>query len=166
MKIDRLDLSVLEPYWQRGRVWWSARSPREQVLLGVLSAFAVIALLLILVVNPLRDARGEALARIRSANLLEARLRSDGEALAGGSAFQAGSASAIVTNSTNAAGLKVQSIETQGEDTRVVLEDAPFDAVLKWISDIERNSDLRVRDVSIASKGAPGYVSATVVIGK
>lgn len=162
---DRLDLSALEPHWQRLRTWWSARSLREQVLLGALTAIGIIALLLVLVVNPLRDARADALSRIRTANLLEARLRNGGDSLASGG-FRTGTVSAIVTNSTAAANLKVATLEAQGANSVVTLEDAPFNAVMTWIADLESSSRLTVRDATIESKGAPGLVTATVVVGE
>ena len=166
MRFARLDLSALQPYWRRGHEWWSARSLREQVLLGSLAAIAICALMLALVVSPLRDARSEALARIRSADILEARLRSGGDSLSRGMAFRTGTVSAIVTNSTTAANLQLSTIENMGADSRVVFENVPFDAVMNWVADIERNSPLSVRNVAITRETAPGYVSATLVVGE
>ncbi|MGB3794921.1 MAG: type II secretion system protein M [Alteraurantiacibacter sp.] len=163
---DRLDFSALAPYWHRSRDWWSARSLREQVLLGAFATFAIFVLLLILVVSPLRDARSDALARIRSADILEARLRSGPDDLVRSMSFRTGSVSAIVTNSTAAANLKISTVETVGGDSRVVFDNVPFDTLMNWTAEIEHNTPLRLREVTITGQGAPGFVSATVTVGE
>lgn len=158
------DLGRIEPYWQRGRIWWSERSLREQVLLGSLLAAGIFALLLVAVIAPLRTARAEALAEIRDAGLLEARLRAGGPDLARTGRMRRGTASAIITDSAAAARIVIQRIEPEGGNTRIVLGDAPFDQVLSWIAELEQTSRLRTSEVTIERKGAPGMVSATLVL--
>lgn len=162
---DRLDLSRIEPYWQRARVWWSGRSIREQILLGALAALGIFGLLLV-IVAPLRQDRLDALADIRAAGLLEARLRAGGSGATTLGRFRRGTASAIITDSAAAASIAVQQVEPQGSDLRVVLADAPFDAVVSWIAEIEGTSNLRLRSAAIERQGAAGYVSATLVVGE
>lgn len=158
------DLGRIEPYWQRGRIWWSERSLREQILLGALTAAAIFALLLVAVIAPLRAARAEALADIRDAGLLEARLRAGGPDLARTGRMRRGTASAIITDSAAAARIVIQRIEPEGGNTRIVLGDAPFDQVLGWIAELEQTSRLRASEATIERKGAPGMVSATLVL--
>lgn len=162
---DRFDLGAVAPYWHRALGWWSERSLREQVLLGTLSAIGVLGLLLI-VISPIREARRDALTDIRDANLIESRLRSGGESLVRAGKFRRGTPSAIVTNSVAAAQLQVRQLDDQGDAVRVVLEDAPFDAVITWVADVEGSSNLRVRSADIARQGATGFVSATFVLGE
>lgn len=163
MTAERLDFAALAPAWQRARLWWSERSAREQVLLGALAATGIAALLLVAVVAPLRAVRADARADIRNASLLEARLRTGGAGLGQAGRFREGTGSAIVTDSASAARLTIQRIEPAGTDTRVVLADAPFDQVVRWIAEIEQTSRLRTRQVRIERKAAAGMVSATIV---
>ena len=163
MIIQRLNLGAVAPYWQRSQIWWTERSLREQLLLGALSATGIFALLLVMVIAPLRAVRADAFADIRSASLLEARLRTGGAGLAPAGRFRSGTGSAIVTDSASAARLAIQRIEPEGNATRVVLADAPFDQVLGWIAEIEQTSKLRTSEVKIERKGAAGIVSATIV---
>lgn len=162
---DRFDLARIEPYWLRVRVWWSERSIREQILLGALAAMGIFGLLLV-ILAPLRQDRLDALADIRAAALLEARLRAGGGDLATVGKFRRGTASAIVTDSAAAAQIAVQQVEPQGSDLRVTLADAPFDAVVTWIAEIESTSNLRLRNATIERQGAAGFVSATLVLGE
>jgi len=159
----RVSLAPLEPYWRRAGLWWSERSTREQILLGALTAVGIFTLLLAGVIVPLRDMRAEARADIRNAALLEARLRAGGDLMNAGR-VRRGTASAIITDSAAAVNLIIQRIEPEGGNTRVVLSDAPFEAVLTWIADIEQSSRLRVRDADIERKPTPGMVSASIVV--
>ncbi len=163
--LPRLDLAALAPWWQRGRVWWTERSLREQVLLGVLASLGIVALLLVAIIAPLHTAREAALADIRSASLLEARLRTGGADLARGGKVRRGAPSAIITDAISTAQLTLQRIEPEGANTRVVLGDAPFDKVMQWIADVEATSRLRVISADIQRKSAPGTVGATIVLG-
>ncbi|MGB7408143.1 MAG: type II secretion system protein GspM [Pontixanthobacter sp.] len=162
---DRIDLGALEPYWHRSRDWWYERSPRERILLGVLAALGVIALIVLLLL-PIRQAREDALDTIRDANFIEARLRSGDPALARTGQFRSGTPSAIVTDSVAAAQLQVQQVSAEGTGVRVVLADAPFDAVMLWVADVESSSNLRVRSAQIDGQPAPGIVSATFVLSE
>ena len=152
----------LTPWWDRGTIWWSGRSRREQVLLGVLAAFAILALLLIAVVRPLEAARARATADIRTYDMLAMRLRAAGPGL--GAAARRGPPASIVAASAGAAGVNVQRVEPEGGRVTVVLADAPFDAVLRWIADVEGSSDLRARDLDLAAGTAPGLVSGQLVL--
>jgi general secretion pathway protein M len=161
----RPGLAAIEPYWRHARIWWTGRSPREQVLIGVLIALAIGATVLLGVIAPLRSVRADALADIRSAALLEARLRAGGADLARRGLSRRGTPSAIVTDSAAAAGLTIQQIETEGGQTRVVVADAPFERVLQWIADMERTSRLRVNSLEVSRKDSPGIVATTLVLG-
>ena len=77
-----------------------------------------------------------------------------------------GTASAIITDSAAAARIVIQRIEPEGGNTRIVLGDAPFDQVLGWIAELEQTSRLRASEATIERKGAPGMVSATLVLGE
>ncbi len=161
---DRFDLEALAPYWTRAQGWWNERTLREQVLLGCLAAAGILALLL-LVLMPLRDARAEARADIRSAALLEARLRSGSDLTRLGT-VRTGTASAIVTDSAAAAQLPLLRTVPVGSNIQVSLQDAPFDTVMTWIADVEATSNLRLKSLQLSGQGAPGLVTAELVLGE
>jgi general secretion pathway protein M len=158
-----LDLSALEPSWHRSRGWWSERSLREQLLIGGLAAMAILALLLVGVIVPLRGLREAAYAKLHDAAFLDAQLRQGGTGLGQRPAMRRGTPSAILTDSAAAARLSIQRMEPEGGNTRIDLGDAPFGQVMTWIADVERNSRLRVQQAQIDQKGAPGVVSASFV---
>lgn len=164
MTAARSSLAAIQPYLQHPRVWWSGRSPREQVLIGALISLAIGAALLLGVIAPLRSLRADALSDIRSAALLEARLRAGGADMARPGLIRRGTTSAIVTDSAMAAGLTIERIEPEAGATRVVVGDASFDRVLQWIADLEQTSHLRVVRLEVVRKGPPGLVATTLVL--
>ncbi len=159
-----LDLGRLEPWWRRGQDWWTERSLREQILVGTFAALAIFAVLVIAIIRPLQSVRADALVDIRNADMLAARVTSAGPALAMQTRMRRGTSSAIVTESIAAAGLSVQRIEPESGQLRVVLGDASFDAVLRWVADIEASSNLRVGEARIERRTAPGIVSAQFLV--
>jgi general secretion pathway protein M len=153
----------LEPFWDKGTAWWSDRSQREQRLLGALAAIGIIALLLVAVVKPLEAARARATADIRTYDMLAMRLRAAGPGL--GAAARRGPPATVVAASAGATGVNVQRVEPEGGRLTVVLADAPFDAVLRFVADLERTSALRVAEARIEqSNNGPGLVTARFVM--
>jgi general secretion pathway protein M len=165
-----LESPGLESWRHRWSAWWADRSGRERALLGGLAAVAIVAVILAGVIVPLRDLRAGAYQQLHEAAVLDAQLRlvgGQGGGTGGGSgprsAIRRGTASAILTDSAAAARLSIQRMEPEGGNTRVELGDAPFNQVVTWLADVERNSRLRVQQSQIDRKGAPGIVSASFV---
>ena len=69
---NRLHFTVLRPAWHRSRAWWTLRSKREHVLLGMLAVIAAIALIMLTVIGPLRAVRQNAYDDLHTTALLEA----------------------------------------------------------------------------------------------
>lgn len=161
-------LAQLSPFWDRGADralgFWDARSAREQILLGALVAVGLVALLLVAVVKPLESARARAAADIRTYDMLTMRLKTAGPVTG---TVQAGPPAAKVSQAAAAAGLAVQRIEPSGGRLNVVLADAPFDAVARFVAEIERTSSLRVSEARIDRSPTAigsGLVSASLIL--
>ena len=161
-------LDQLRPYWERSAdrwaSFWEARSAREQLLLGTLAAIGLVALLLVAVVKPLESSRARAAADIRTYDMLAVRLKAAGPVTGG--AVRRGPPSELVSQAAAAAGLAVQRIEPEGGRTNVVLADAPFDAVVRFVAEIEKTSALRVSEARIerSATGGAGLVSASLLL--
>jgi general secretion pathway protein M len=147
---------------ERASDWWADRSSREQMLLGVLAALAMTALLLIAVVRPLEATRARAAADIRTYDMLAMRLRAAGPGLA--IATHKGSPSQIVSQIAATSGLTVQRVEPENGKLRVVFADAPFEAVLRWVSEVERTSALRISEAQIERSSQGNGVSAQFLL--
>jgi general secretion pathway protein M len=155
-------IARLEPYWARGAGWWNERSQREQILLGALAALVMAALLLVLVIRPLEAARTRAAANIRTYEMLATRLRAGGPGPV--TATRKGTPSQIISDIATAGGLNVQRIEPEGGRLRVVFADASFEAVLHWVSDVERTSPLRISEAQIERSASGSGVAAQFLL--
>lgn len=157
-----MKLASLGPWWDRGTGWWSERSLREQALLGTLAALAMAAILLLAVVRPLEAARARAAGDIRTYDMLAMRLKAAGPAIGG--ATRKGPPAGIVAETAAASGLTVQRVEPEGGRLRVVFADASFDAVLRWVTELEQTSALRISEAQIERASAGTGVSAQFLV--
>jgi general secretion pathway protein M len=152
----------MAPYWERASGWWSERSLREQVLLGALTVVGMAALLLVLVIRPLEAKRARYAADIRAYDMLAMRLRSAGPGMA--VTARRGPPSQIVSEVAATSGLTVQRVEPEGGKLRVVFADAPFEGVLRWVSELERTSPLRISEAQIERSGSGIGVAAQFLV--
>ena len=149
----------------RGRAvgWFVQRAPREQLLLAILAALALTTLLVGAVWRPMMAARAEARADIRAYDALIAQLRVAGTPAPGGSGV-VGPASTRIANSAAMAGLSIRRLEPEGASTRVVIEEAEFAKVLPWLEAVERDAGLKVSELKLERRPAPGVVNVQLTL--
>lgn len=144
--------------------WWSGRSRREQMMLGVLAALLAGVVLVYGVVKPLQSARASALQDIRTYETLTARIRAAGTLSAAQPQRRQGSPSDVILGSAPGFGLTATVAPVPG-GARATIADGTYDSVLAWLADLSATSSLRVRRVDIQRRAEPGRVSATVDFG-
>lgn len=162
MNSRRFDWPVTRQLGDRADAWWSERSSRERILIALLLATFLVALLVVTVIAPLRTARMESLGEIRSAAVLEARLRAGGPG--GPALLRRGDAQTIVNETLAQAGIAAQSVAPEGSGIRVVMANVPFTRMASWIAELEQTSRLRVVHAQIDRTASPGHVTAAVLV--
>jgi len=150
--------------------WWSGRSRREQVLLGVMGALAAGLLLWFGVAAPLRGAAQDASAHLARALSDEAVVDAAlaevarlGERAA--TPVRSGSVEALVAETAAAAGLEVIRIEPAPEGGGVqAVVSGPSTVVLPWIAALQADHAIAARHLTLL-KGDVGEldVDATFV---
>jgi general secretion pathway protein M len=148
--------------------WWAGRSLRERRLLAVLGALVALAAIAKLAVEPLQSARATALADIRTYETLTARLRAAGPALGQQPAVvrRSGDPATIINASAAEFGVTVLRQEATDGAIRLTLSDVPFDAIVRWLADLERSSDLRLVDIRMERRPSPGLVAAELSLSR
>lgn len=164
MRVVLARLPALDAALIRFDAWWSGLSPRERVLIGVLSVLLALAVLVYGVVKPLQAARAQAIADIRTYETLSARVRAAGTLSATPAARRQGAPAQVATSSAAAVGLSIAP-ETTPDGVRVTLASVPYDTLLAWIADLNATSDLRVRRLSVRRGAVAGHVAASVDLG-
>lgn len=142
--------------------WWAGLTRRERIMVGGLGIVLALLVLVYGVVKPLQAARAQALADIRTYDTLKARIRTAGAlGITPGPAPRIGAPAEVVTASANGFNLTVQAQPMSG-GVRATIAEGGYDAVMNWLADIARTSNLAVTRVDIRKRPAPGMVSATV----
>ncbi len=75
----------------------------------------------------------------------------------------------LVDQSARAAGLggAVKRVEPQGADKiRIQLEDAGFDALIRWLGALDREHGVTIDNAAISSKSAAGQVDARLILSE
>jgi len=154
---------ALDAWGARTRQWWAGLSSRERWMVGTLGTIIVTLALIFLVVKPLQAARAEALADIRTYETLTARVRAAGVLTPQGAKPQmrAGAPADAAQAAAVDAGVTV-TITPAGAGLTAQVAEAPYEAVVGWIADVERTTPLRARRVELRKGGAAGRVSASV----
>ncbi len=155
---------TLEPARQKAIAFWQARSGREQLLLGVLGGLSALWLLIAQVILPVQRARAQALSDIRTYESLNARLRSAGPlGNAPAQPATSGPPAQILSASASPFGF-VPVVNSEGANFRVIVADAPYEQVMRWIAAFESTSRLRVSTLRLDKRPTSGFVSAELVV--
>ncbi len=144
--------------------WISQRTERERMLLGVGLMFAVLWFGIAVVWQPLRLYRAELEATIARHDSGLAVLQNPAFAVADPQAPAADSRPVpiILTDTAAVFQLVIRRLEVEGTGARVVLQEATFEQVILWLEALERDHGLRVRDLEMTRRPAPGIVSVSL----
>jgi general secretion pathway protein M len=158
-----LRLSAIEAWLLRAELWWSGLTRRERWLVGTLGGLLAALILIFGIIKPLQAARAEALADIRTYETLTARVRAAGVLVPASArpAMRAEPPLEAVQGIAREAGLTANVTP----DLTATVAEAPYEAVVGWIANVERTTPLRARRVELRRGGGPGRVLATVVFG-
>jgi general secretion pathway protein M len=141
--------------------WWQGLTQRERVMVGTLAALIAGVVLVYGVVKPVQAARAQARADIRQAETLMARVRAAGRLESTPQTIVAGPPQTIVANAAGAAGLQ-PTVTPSGNGVTATLKDAPYPAVVNWLSQVARTSTVGVRRVAMQRGATSGRVNATI----
>ena len=74
------------------------------------------------------------------------------------------STAVILTDSAATFGLTISRLQPQGTQVLVTLEDAPFDTVLLWTQSLLQDDGLRLTQLTLTRRPAPGIVATTLTV--
>jgi general secretion pathway protein M len=156
------------------KAWWQNRDHREQLVLK--TAAVVISLMLVwaLVLQPLSARQSALQARIAAqqatlGQLAEAQilLSAQSSTGAGKQDFGDRSMASMVEQGLRMAGLAaaIRRIEPVGDGSiSLVLEQAAFDPLVRWLQEASLESGITVRELSMDAAASSGKVNARVLL--
>lgn len=141
---------------------WSDRTPRERIMLAALAGVMLIWVAFAGLWQPLQAQRASLLSQI-------ARYQTAAQMLA--NPVQATTTDprpipVIITDSAAAFQLTIRRLQPTGDVVQIVLEDAPFDAVLLWIDALTTDHALTLQSLDLIRRPAPGVVAATLTVAR
>ena len=146
--------------------WTAQRSTREKLLLGLGLVLALLWLGITAVWQPLRLHRANLEVKISRLDRGFAALQDPGFNLPDAKATAADSrpVPVVITDTAAVFQLVIRRLEAEGTGARVVLEEATFQQVILWLEALERDHGLRVRDLEMTRRPAPGIVGVTLAL--
>lgn len=164
---------MMKAYLERFRAWWNARAERERQVLSAGAVMLALMVFYLAVWEPLAQSlrqRETALAeartlaiRLESLAIEVQRTRGSGGTLAGADQ----SLLAVVDQSGKASrlGKPPSRLQPEGDNmVRVWIEDVPFDAVLRWLNDLQTRYGVRVDSADIERQSAAGMVTVRLTL--
>ncbi len=147
-------------------IWLRSRTPRERLLLSVLSAVLLVWLAFVAIWQPLQAARvrlaDQVLRHERALAVLQS-LPVTAAALAA-VATDDRPLNMVITETAATFQLTIRRLEPEGNRVRVVMDEAPFEAVILWMEAVQRDKGLRITDLDMTRRPSPGVVNATMAL--
>lgn len=151
---------------QRGQDWLRTLAPRERWLVLVCGIVVLITLAYLLVWEPLMLGHQRRVEGLQSSRALAQRLEVIGAQVArgGGATVNRNVSLLSAVDQATRSGLLPKPpsrLQPEGDtEVRIWLDDIPFDALLRWISDLETRQGIHIDSAEIERSSTPGAVSA------
>ena len=151
------------------RTRFEALQPREQLLVAAAGLVLSLALIWLVLWQPFALARSHRAEELESARSLAARIEQIGaqvQARPSSGAPVVGHDVSLLSAVDKASkdgvlGKPLSRINPDGENqVRVWIDDVPFDALLRWVDDLQSHYDVRVDNIAMERRSAAGVVSA------
>lgn len=163
----------MKMYFERFRAWWATLAQREQRMLAAGAVFVAGAVLYLGVWEPVAQAGRERQLALEDARALATMLETlavevqRGRGTGTGTAGAGQSLLSVVDQSRRASALTKPPSRLQPEGdamVRIWLEDVPFDALLRWLGDLQLRYGVRVDTADIERESGPGLVNARIAL--
>jgi general secretion pathway protein M len=161
----------MKAWLERLRSLWAGLAERERRVLGAGGIALGLILVYLLFWEPLAGARTQRELQLQAARAVAVQLEdlAGVAGRAGRPAIQGKDQSllAIVDQSRQASALTKppSRLQPEGDNTvRIWLEDVPFDALVRWLGDLQTRYGVRVDNADIERESGPGLVNARLTL--
>ncbi len=150
--------------------WLGTLEPNERMMVTLLAGFVALLILYIGIWRPLNEWGQRADAQYqREIAVLDWMHLHEREARAASQRADTGRGSGslltVVANSAARAGLQLLRYQPEGTGgVSVVLQNQPFNSLVSWISKLEREDHVTVKQISIDGQSEPGLVNARIIL--
>jgi general secretion pathway protein M len=152
-------------------IWVRSMTPRERLMVAAASVLIVIALIWLLLLNPLYSSQEQLAQRVngKSTLLVELQQRAASRVSQPATSNIQGLDQSIVVidRTTRLRGLSqyLKRNQPDGNNTvRLRFENAPFDDLVTWLNEVKIGYGLNATSASIDLAGSPGRINCSVVL--
>ncbi len=155
------------------KAWWLALQTRERMILIIAGAIVLIALIYLLIVEPvlrkhadLRNqvkAQQKTLAWMQQTSERVKQLQANASQSGSGSVGHQGSLLALMESSSQQSNMRkpIQRMEPEGKNgVKLWLEDADFDNLIHWVGELSYNQGVVVTRATISRGESPGQIDS------
>lgn len=155
--------------------WWAGLAPRERVILIVGMLVLAVLLIWLAIVEPLANQRASLHSEVATLSAdhdwmqqvaTEVRRRAAAQPGSGAGKLGNGSVLTLVEVSANASGIRgaMERIQPEGQGARLWFDRVSFDALMRWLAELEKRQGLQISQLAVDAGSAPGLVSARVLV--
>ncbi|KKO44603.1 type II secretory pathway protein [Arsukibacterium ikkense] len=148
----------MKQQWQN---WWAGLAAREQRLVSVAAVVLGIGALYWFIWQPLHQSIVTKKVALTQAQLQLAQLQQALPQLRQASASQTrvgGSLAQIVSNSSRSFNIRVSRMQPQNDQLQLVLEDVPFEQLLRWLAQLQSTNGVKLVSLDVANTDSSGIV--------
>lgn len=141
--------------------WWAGLAVREQRLVVIAAAVLAVGALYWFIWQPLQQGYATKQAALSQAQLQLAKLQQALPQLQQAGASQGrvgGSLAQIVSNSSRSYNIRVSRMQPQNEQLQLVLEDVPFEQLLRWLAQLQSTNGVKLVSLDVANTDSSGIV--------
>jgi len=154
--------------------WFTGLSPRERIMVSVAAAFLMIAIIWLAILQPLYTNKAKAEKRVSDKMLLLGDLQQAAANLTPGTAgkpVQGLDQSLVVvidrtTRLRNLSSYLKRNQPDGNNSVRLRLENAPFNDVVVWLSELQTGYGLTASSASFDLAGPPGRINCNLVLDR
>ncbi|MBV2130874.1 type II secretion system protein GspM [Arsukibacterium indicum] len=141
--------------------WWGGLAAREQRLVSIAVVVLGVGALYWFIWQPLQQGYASKQAALAQAQLQLAKLQQAIPQLRQAASSQGrvgGSLAQIVSNSSRTYNIRVSRMQPQNEQLQLVLEDVPFEQLLRWLAQLQSANGVKLVSLDVANTDKSGIV--------
>ncbi|MGI9301161.1 MAG: type II secretion system protein GspM [Gammaproteobacteria bacterium] len=154
--------------------WWDSLQARERMIVTVLGGVVALVVVYFILLRPLADARARLRADTKSQQATLAWMQQAGQEIqqlrrqsSAGGASANRSMLSIVDSSAKKSGLRkpITRMEPDGDNAvKLWVDDAEFDALVRWLGELQRTFAVQVGRASFSRTDSPGVVDSRLTL--
>lgn len=141
--------------------WWASLATREQQLVSIAAVVLGVGALYWFIWQPLQQGYVNKRQALTQAQLQLAKLQQALPQLQQAGASEGrvgGSLAQIVSNSSRTYNIRVSRMQPQNDQLQLVLEDVPFEQLLRWLDQLQSTNGVKLVSLDVADTDTSGIV--------